>query len=119
VQELQGAKDGAKAMPSKSLYAEFILHFDVRADSTPETVAALQRALDAAYCHLAEIHHQATRSTYRFERNYQDWMDNQQLMYLGDPDCTFITGDKRLISKLRKSSQLAQVRSFDDFAANP
>jgi hypothetical protein len=45
VQELQLAKDGEKKLPSKSLYAEFILQFDVRAEATPERTAALEAAV--------------------------------------------------------------------------
>jgi hypothetical protein len=119
VEELQLAKEGAKDMPQKRLYAEFHLHFFARAVTTTENVNRLSDALDAAYCHLASIHHEATKSAYKFGRKYQDWIDNQQLMYLADPGCTFVTADKKLIAKLGKSTQRAQVREFDEFVCNP
>jgi hypothetical protein len=119
VQELRLAKDGSKDMPRKELYAEFFLHFFARAPVTTENINRLGGALDAAYQHLAAIHHDATKSTYQFERKHQDWIDNQQLIYLADPDCTFVTGDGKLIAKLRRSTQRSQIRHFDEFTSSP
>lgn len=118
VQELALAKSNAKKMPSRDLYAEFILNFNLRAPTNSESIGKLAAALDAAYCHLAQVHHESTKSNYRFDNHPQDWIDNQQLMYLGDPNYTFVTLDSRLISKIAKSSQKTRVQEFNNFAAN-
>lgn len=118
VKELGLAKHGTKGMPSLNLYAEFILNFNLRAETTSENIRSVAAALDAAYCYLAQVHHESTKSTYRFDNHPQDWMDNQQLMYLADLDYTFVTLDGPLISKLRKSTQRRQVQEFNKFAAN-
>jgi len=115
-EELRLAKNGEKEMPPPELHATFILRFNVYALETQENVERLSRALDAAYCHLAQIHHASTRSVYRFDKNLQDWIDNQQLMYLADPELTFVTADKRLIAKLGKSKDRGRVREFTEFA---
>lgn len=118
VQELELAKDGRRGMPTRDLYAEFILHFHLRGETNSENVGRVAAALDAAYCHLAQVHHESTKSNYRFDNHPQDWIDNQQLMYLADSDYTFVTLDGRLISKLGKSTQKARVQEFNKFAAN-
>jgi hypothetical protein len=115
-EELRLAKNGHKEMPPAELHAEFILQFDVHAPGTRENVQRVSRCLDAAYCHLAQIHHQSTKGAYKFDSNLQDWIDNQQLMYLADPDLTFVTADRRLIAKLGKSLDRQRVREFTEFA---
>jgi len=115
-EELRLAKNGRKEMPPAELHAEFILQFDVHAPGTRENIQRVSRALDAAYCHLAQIHHQSTKGAYKFDSNLQDWIDNQQLMYLADPDITFVTADRRLIAKLSKSLDRDRVREFAEFA---
>ena len=115
-EELKLAKDGQKEMPPAELHAAFILRFDIHAPETQENIMRASRALDAAYCHLAQIHHQSTKGTYRFDSKLQDWIDNQQLMYLADPDLTFVTADRRLIAKLGKSLDRDRVREFTEFA---
>jgi hypothetical protein len=82
VQELELARSGRKGMPTRDLYAEFVLNFDLRAGTRSENIQRISAALDAAYCHLAQIHHEGTKSNYRFDNHPQDWIDNQQLMYL-------------------------------------
>jgi len=103
-------------MPPAELHAEFILQFDVHASGTRENVQRVSRALDAAYCHLAQIDHQSTKGAYKFDSNLQDWIDNQQLMYLADPDFTFVTADRRLIAKLDKSLDRQRVWEFTEIA---
>ncbi|HWH59163.1 MAG TPA: hypothetical protein VN682_16160 [Terriglobales bacterium] len=115
-EELRLAKEGEKAMPPADLHAKFILRYDVFASETEQNIKLCERALDAAYCHLARIHLDCTRGEYRFERNDQDWIDNQQLMYLADPELTFVTSDKRLIAKLGKSVDRNRVLEFTEFA---
>jgi hypothetical protein len=105
-------------MPPRERYAEFILHFDLRGEPTSENIRRVTAALDAAYRHLAHVHHEGTKSNYRFDNHPQDWIDNQQLMYLADPDYTFVTLDGRLVAKLEKSTQRARVQGFNEFAAN-
>jgi hypothetical protein len=53
VDELYLAKNDNKGIPPKEVYAEFILHFDLRAETTKERINTLAGAIDAAYCHLA------------------------------------------------------------------
>ena len=118
VQELELAKKGRKGMPPRDLYAEFILHFHLNGETNAENIRKVSAALDAGYCHLAQVHHEGTKSNYRFDKHPQDWIDNQQLMYLADPDYTFVTLDRRLIAKVSKSAQSGRVREFNEFAAN-
>jgi hypothetical protein len=118
VRELELAKNGGKRMPPRNTYAEFILHFDLKADATTENIRKVSEGLDAGYCHLSHVHHESTKGNYRFDKHPQDWIDNEQLMYLADPDFTFVTLDRRLIAKLAKSSQKARVREFNDFVVN-
>jgi len=115
-EELRLAKNGEKEMPPAELHATFILRFDVHAPQTQENIQRVSRALDAAHCHLAQIHHESTKSVYKFDSKLQDWIDNQQLMYLADPDLTFVTADRRLIAKLSKSLDRHRVREFTEFA---
>ncbi len=115
-QQLRLAKNDEREMPPPKRYAAFILAFDVHAPQTQENIGRVSRALDAAYCHLAQIHHQSTKGAYNFDNNLQDWIDNQQLMYLADPDLTFVTADRRLIAKLTKSLDRHRVREFTEFA---
>lgn len=115
-EELRLAKSGKKEMPPAALYAEFILQSSLHAPQTQENLTKVSRALDAAYCHLAHIHHESTKSVYKFENNLQDWIDNQQLMYLADTDITFVTADQRLIAKLGKSVDQSRVMEFSRFA---
>jgi hypothetical protein len=115
-EQLRVAKDGEKEMPPVEGYAAFILAFDVHAPRTQENIQRVSRALDAAYCHLAQIHHQSTKGAYKFENKPQDWIDNQQLMYLADPDLTFVTADRGLIAKLSKSLDRHRVLKFTEFA---
>ncbi len=102
-------------MPPPNLYATFILAFDVHAPQSDGNVARISRALNAAYCHLAHIHHESTKGAYKFETKLQDWIDNQQLMYLADPAFTFVTADKKLIAKLGKSLDRDRVLEFEEF----
>ncbi|MGA7796832.1 MAG: hypothetical protein WCA19_27715 [Candidatus Acidiferrales bacterium] len=115
-EQLRVAKDGKKEMPPVGGYAAFILAFDVHAPRTQENIQRVSRALDAAYCHLAQIHHQSTKGAYKFENELQDWIDNQQLMYLADPDLMFVTADRRLMAKLSRSLDRHRVREFTEFA---
>lgn len=115
LKELGLAKQNQKQMPSPALYAEFMLHFFVHGATTTENIGKMVRALDACYCHLAGIHHDITRSLYRYQDRPQDWIDNQQLMYLADPSCVFVTLDRPLIARLKKSSQRARVQEFSEF----
>jgi len=114
--QLRLAKDDGKKMPSVESYAAFVLDFDVHAPRTPHNVEKISRALNAAYCHLADIHHRSTKGSYRVDRNLEDWIDNQQLFYLADPDLTFVTADRRLIAKLTNSLDRNRVREFTEFA---
>ena len=118
VRQLELARNGGKPMPPRDIYAEFILHFDLKGDTTAENIRKVSAGLDAGYCHLAEVHHEGTKSTYRFDNHPQDWIDNQQLMYLADPEYTFVTLDQPLIAKVAKSTQRVRVRDFNEFAAN-
>lgn len=118
VRELELAKNGGKRMPPRDTYAEFILHFDLKADTTAENIQKVSAGLDAGYCHLAQVHHASTKSNYRFDNHPQDWIDNQQLMYLAEPDYTLVTLDQPLIAKLAKSTQRLRVREFNEFATN-
>jgi hypothetical protein len=118
IEQLRHAKDSGKQMPPREIYAEFLLQFDVKAAVTRETIQKLGAALDAAFCHLSQIHHESTRSNYNFEKNRQDWVDNNQLMYLADPNSIFVTDDARLAAKVRKSTQRVRVREFSDFVTN-
>lgn len=113
--ELGLAKDGDKQMPSAELHAAFILHFDVHASQNEENIALVSRGLDAAYCHLSQIHHESTKGGYKVGNKLQDWIDNQQLMYLADPELTFVTADRPLIAKVRKSVDQCRVKGFTEF----
>ena len=62
-----------------------------------------------------QTHHQSTKGAYKFENKPQDWIDNQQLMYLADPDLTFVTADRGLIAKLSKSLDRHRVLKFTEF----
>jgi hypothetical protein len=64
---------------------------------------------------LAHIHLESTKGAYKFEGKLQDWIDNQQLMYLADPALTFVTADRKLIAKLGKSLDRDRVREFEEF----
>jgi hypothetical protein len=114
-EQLGLAKNEGKGMPPPDLYAAFILAFDAHAPQSPENVVRVSRALDAPYCHLAHIHLESTKGAYKFEGKLQDWIDNQQLMYLADPDLTFVTADRKLIAKLGKSLDRHRVREFEEF----
>jgi hypothetical protein len=113
--ELGLARDGDKQMPSAELHAAFILHFDVHAPETKENVTLVSRGLDAAYCHLSQVHHESTKGKYKVGNKLQDWIDNQQLMYLADPDFIFVTADRPLIAKVRKSVDHDRVKEFNEF----
>jgi len=115
-EQLKLARNDGKGMPSVEGYAGYILGFQLHAPRTQHNVQQISKALDAAYSHLAHIYHQSTKGAYNFDRNRQDWIDNQQLMYLADPDLTFVTADRRLIAKLAKSSDRHRVREFREFA---
>jgi len=112
---MKHAKNDRKEMPSVERYAAFVLRLDAHAPQTQENIQRVATALDAAYCHLAQIHYQSTKGAYRFENKLQDWIDNQQLMYLADPDLTFVTADRHLIAKLRKSRDRHRVLEFTEF----
>ncbi len=114
-EELRLAKNAGKRMPPPDLYAAFILAFDAHAPQSREHVGKVSRALDAAYCHLAHIHLESPKGAYKFEGKLQDWIDNQQLMYLADPSLTFVTADRKLIAKLGKSLDRHRVQEFEDF----
>jgi len=114
-EQLGLAKNAGKGMPPPDLYASFILAFDAHAPQSPENVGRVSRALDAAYCHLAHIHLESTKGAYKFEGKLQDWIDNQQLMYLADPNLTFVTADRKLTAKLGKSLDRQRVRGFEEF----
>jgi len=117
-EQLTFAKKDGKEMPSVEGYAGFVLRFELHAPRTQHNVQQISKALDAAYCHLAHVHHQCTKGTYRVENNLQDWIDNQQLMYLADPNMIFVTADRRLIAKLNKSLDRDRVREFTEFATS-
>lgn len=114
-EQLKLAKNDRKEMPSVERYAAFVLRLDAHAPQTQENIQRVATALNAAYCHLAQIHHQSTKGAYRFENKLQDWIDNQQLIYLADPDLTFVTADRHLIAKLRKSRDRHRVLEFTEF----
>jgi hypothetical protein len=118
VRELELAKNARKEMPPRDIYAEFVLHFDLKGDTTAENIRKVSAGLDAGYCHLEQVHREGTKSNYRFDNHPQDWIDNQHLMYLADPEYTFVTLDQPLMARLAKSTQRARVRNFYEFAAN-
>jgi hypothetical protein len=115
---LQLATDSSEKMPSKDTYAKFHLRYFAHADITTENIKKVGDALDAAYCHLAYIHHEGTTSCYKFATYAQDRIDNQQLVYLADSECTFVTADQKLIAKLDQSTRRRQVRHFKEFCQN-
>jgi hypothetical protein len=87
----------------------------VHAPETKENVTLVSRGLDAAYCHLSQVHHESTKGKYKVGNKLQDWIDNQQLMYLADPDFIFVTADRPLIAKVRKSVDHDRVKEFNEF----
>jgi hypothetical protein len=91
------------------------VHLAVRCSRTSNS-GKRPKSFKGARCSLAQIHHQSTKGAYKFDSKLQDWIDNQQLMYLADPDLTFVTADRRLIAKLSKSLDRHRVREFTEFA---
>jgi|SRR5271167_162340 len=69
VRELELAKNGGKRMPPRNIYAEFVLHFSLKGDTTAENIRKVSEGLDAGYCHLAQVHHESTKNNYRFDNH--------------------------------------------------
>ncbi len=87
-------------------------------DPTPEHLAAIVTATDAALRHDSALWSEArARKRATFQENVDDWVDGQQLLLLALPDVHFLTADERLRKRLVASSQYHRVLSFEKVSA--
>lgn len=71
--------------------------------------------LDAAYQYDAELCVIVASGKYNFDKHEGDWIDNQQLFYLCDPDTLLLTDDRTLRDRIRRSKQKDRVLDLRDF----
>lgn len=72
--------------------------------------------LDAAYRFDRALYELARNDSYDFADHDTDYYDLQQLMYLCHDDFRFITTDKKLIGRIKDSSQRDRVMTVQDLA---
>lgn len=83
-------------------------------DPTPEHLAALAKATDAATRLDSALTREARNAKRQgFQKNVDDWVDGQQLLLLALPDVHFLTADETLRKRLVASSQYHRVLSFE------
>lgn len=116
IRELSTAVSEGKPIPPRDVFARYIA-LENGILPSPENLEQIAKRLDAAYCHMASIAKAVmnTGSRYKHEEKASDWLDNQQLYYLSDPSFTFVTLERKLITKIGGSSQAGHVVRFPDF----
>jgi hypothetical protein len=83
----------------------------------PANVARVQSSLDAAWKYELSRYDLARDPAYDFSKHDSDWLDGQLLYYLADHVIHFVTSDKRIKRRARRSSQADRIMSFDEFLA--
>ena len=114
VQELHKLRNGILEIPSSLVWAAAIL---VRQGMKPshEECQRVARSLDAAFQFDMSLYSHARTSNYNFEKHKSDWIDEQQLYYLSDPQVYFLTRDGRLREWTKASTQASRILDFDSF----
>ncbi len=112
VEQLQKLRKGDLQVPSHLTWAAGILARQglKRSDEDYRKVA---QSLEAAFHFDMSLYSRAQTSNYNFEKHATDWIDEQQLYYLGDPQMHFLTADGRLQQWITGSSLASRVLDFD------
>ncbi len=82
-----------------------------------EDCRRIAESLDAAFQFDMSLYGRARTSNYNFGKHRTEWIDEQQLYYLSDPDMHFLTRDGRLREWIKASTQANRVLNFDTFLA--
>lgn len=82
------------------------------------TVAAIDIVNDRCDAYLTftvSVLRDVIMTNYRFEKNWNDFNDEMQLLYLSCPSYCLVTEDTRLIHRVKKSSQSSRIQTVDQF----
>ena len=105
-------KQGFKLPPPEEWAAS---HFpEIGLPDTPDNRSRVAQMLSAAYEHLVTISRDV-QGGYNYRKNEGDWLDNQQLYYLSDPNFIFVTAEQKLRRKAENSPQASRILRFEDF----
>jgi len=80
--------------------------------------AKLLSALYAAHEYDKSLYEMAKNHNYNFSQHDTDWIDSQQMYYLADPSVLFITCDKNIRFRTKRSSQRLRVLSFNELVTH-
>lgn len=114
VEQLQELRKGNLQVPSRLAWAAGILARQGLKRSHDDCRKVAQ-SLDAAFHFDMSLYGRARTSNYNFEKHRTDWIDEQQLYYLTDPQVHFLTGDGRLREWTKASTQASRILDFNSF----
>jgi hypothetical protein len=111
VDQLKQLRNGDLQVPSRFAWAAGIL---ARQGLRPsdEDCRRVAESLDAAFHFDMALFKRAKTSNYNFEKHATDWIDEQQLYYLSDPQVHFLTRDGRLQEWVKQSTQAKRILDF-------
>jgi hypothetical protein len=109
--QLEKVRAGELQLPNKPTWARGIL-VSLGQKPTHEECLKLAEGLDAAYQLFQWFGQQAKTSNYNFAKHDSDWIDEQQLYYLADPQTYFLTSDTHFVERVRGSGQAARIITY-------
>lgn len=112
---LEIAKTGDKPFPSRQDWACDIA-LDNGVPLTAEQSNSLGQRLSAAYEYQKTIFSKARINlSYNADKHYGDWIDNQQLFYLCDPNLFLLTDDAQIKKQCFNCDQCERVLLLSEF----
>lgn len=113
VSRLERARSSRRPHPDIATWFAREVHDD---DRTPVELQSFAPRFDAAYHLDQSLFELARNDSYDFGKHDTDFMDLQQLFYLCHDDAWFITTDKKLIGRIKASSQRDRVLTIQELA---
>jgi hypothetical protein len=112
----EGIRNRKEPCPTRQQWADAFLVANGLPLTQTNRQVMLER-IDAAITlasHLCEL---ARTTDYKFEKHKGDWIDDQHLYYLADPEIHIITMDKPLKDRIKSSSQARRVLTPEEVLA--
>ena len=110
---LENLRQGRRRASTQDTWSRAVLE-RMKVPATPENVAKLQAAMDAAWRYELTRYGLAKNQAYNFADHASDWLDSQLLYYLADPMIHFVTLDTKIKDRAQGSAQLNRILHFND-----
>lgn len=113
MRRLEQIRNLKRDLPSREAWASEVAG-DLEIDLSISEASLLGGALDAAYEYERTLWKHARNGTYNFANHLGDWIDQQQLYYLCDPNLYFLTDDTKIRERCIASTQAARILNLGE-----